>query len=267
MLHSLFLLLGALSLLTLVIGQDQSGFISIDCGLPENFSYTEKNTGINYISDANFIDSGVSKTLSPEDRITHQQQFSYLRSFPNGVRNCYKINMTSGVDYLIRASFLYGNYDGLNKLPQFELHVGPNVWETVKFTNSSISVNYEIIYSSSQDHIHLCLANTGTGTPFISVIELRTLPNDTYSISIQSVGSLARVLRLDLGSITNLTYRLNETQKVQGEEEKGSFYLFFLIHNTHSLSHSFAHAPVTIDTIFLTQYSNLCAALNEIVLQ
>ncbi|RYR26274.1 hypothetical protein Ahy_B02g060488 [Arachis hypogaea] len=209
MLHSLFLLLGALSLLTLVIGQDQSaGFISIDCGLPENFSYTEKNTGINYISDANFIDSGVSKTLSPEDRITHQQQFSYLRSFPNGVRNCYKINMTSGVDYLIRASFLYGNYDGLNKLPQFELHVGPNVWETVKFTNSSISVNYEIIYSSSQDHIHLCLANTGTGTPFISVIELRTLPNDTYSISIQSVGSLARVLRLDLGSITNLTYRL-----------------------------------------------------------
>ncbi|MED6146636.1 hypothetical protein PIB30_036426 [Stylosanthes scabra] len=189
---------------------NNQGFISIDCGLPGNSSYTEKNTGINYISDANFIDSGVTKTVSPQDRATHKQQFNYLRSFPNGVRNCYKINVTNGADYLIRASFLYGNYDGLNKLPQFEVHLGPNVWEKVKFKNSSISANYEIIHSPSEDHIHLCLANTGTGTPFISVIELRSLPNDTYIINIQSAGSLARVLRHDLGSITNLTYRYKD---------------------------------------------------------
>ncbi|QHO33326.1 putative LRR receptor-like serine/threonine-protein kinase [Arachis hypogaea] len=51
---SLFLLLGALSFVATVQGQDQS-----DCGLPENSNYTEESTGINYISDANFIDSGV----------------------------------------------------------------------------------------------------------------------------------------------------------------------------------------------------------------
>ncbi|RYR40624.1 hypothetical protein Ahy_A09g046375 [Arachis hypogaea] len=210
-LHYLFVLLGALSFLAPVLGQDpSSGFISIDCGLPENIRYIDKNTGINYISDVKFIDSGVSKSVSPQDKNTHQPQFNYLRSFPNGVRNCYKINVTSGADYLIRASFLYGNYDGLNKLPQFELHLGPNVWETVKFTNSSISVNYEIIHSPPQNHIHLCLANTDNGTPFISVIELRPLPNDTYSISIKSVGSLARLVRLDLGSITNLCIRYKD---------------------------------------------------------
>ncbi|KAL6296286.1 hypothetical protein ACE6H2_004428 [Prunus campanulata] len=35
-----------------VDSQSQTGFISIDCGLPYNYSYTERTTGINYISDS-----------------------------------------------------------------------------------------------------------------------------------------------------------------------------------------------------------------------
>ncbi|CAB4302939.1 unnamed protein product [Prunus armeniaca] len=41
---------------------DQSGFISIDCGLPTDSGYSEPDTGINYISDATFIDTGESKS-------------------------------------------------------------------------------------------------------------------------------------------------------------------------------------------------------------
>ncbi|KAL4355721.1 hypothetical protein AHAS_Ahas09G0015000 [Arachis hypogaea] len=180
-LPSLFLLLGILSFLAPVLGQDQSEFTSIDCRLPENSNYTEKSTGINYISDANFIDSGVSKTVSPQDKTTHQQYFTYLRSFPNGTRNCYRINVTSATRYLIRTSFLYGNYDGLNKLPQFDIYLGVHFWDTVKFTNSSLSKNYEIIHTPSLDYIHICMVNKGTGTPFISVIERRILNNATYT--------------------------------------------------------------------------------------
>ncbi|RYQ87544.1 hypothetical protein Ahy_B09g095057 [Arachis hypogaea] len=194
--NSVFLLLGALSFIATVQGQDQSGFISIDCGLPENSNYTEKNTGINYISDANFIDSGVSKTVSPQDKTTHPQYFNYLRSFPNGIRNCYRINVTSVTRYLIRASFLYGNYDSLNTLPEFDLYLGVHFWETVKFTNSSVSINYEIIHTLSLDYIHICLVNKGTGTPFISAIEMRVLDNvdSTYS-TIDSSTRLARFRR------------------------------------------------------------------------
>ncbi|MED6146638.1 hypothetical protein PIB30_036428 [Stylosanthes scabra] len=192
----------------MVQGQDQSGFISIDCGLPENSNYTEKNTGINYISDANFIDSGVTKTVSPQDKATHQQQFSYVRSFPNGTRNCYRINVPRVTRYLIRASFLYGNYDGLNKLPQFDLYLGVNLWDTVKFTDSSVSINYEIIHTLSLDYIHICMVNKGTGTPFISVIEMRILDNVNYTTDPST--SLARFRRLDFGSITNLTYRYGD---------------------------------------------------------
>ncbi|XLU29457.1 hypothetical protein S245_065523, partial [Arachis hypogaea] len=216
--NSLFLLLGALSFIAMVQGQDQSGFISIDCGLPENSNYTEKNIGINYISDANFIDSGVSKTVSPQDngvsktvspqdKTTHPQYFNYLRSFPNGIRNCYRINVTSVTRYLIRASFLYGNYDGLNKLPEFDLYLGVHFWETVKFTNSSVSINYEIIHTLSLNYIHICLVNKGTGTPFISVIEMRILGNVEKSyVTIESSTSLARFRRLYFSSISNLIY-------------------------------------------------------------
>ena len=64
-----------------------SGFISIDCGLPLNSNYTEKDTGLNYISDDPFIDedTGESTFLSSTYRNDYQQQMSYVRSFPKGI--------------------------------------------------------------------------------------------------------------------------------------------------------------------------------------
>nr|GEU53189.1 putative leucine-rich repeat receptor-like protein kinase At2g19210 [Tanacetum cinerariifolium] len=53
------LVLGLLFTSILVLAQDdQSGFISIDCGIVEGSTYTDNATGINYVSGANFIDSG-----------------------------------------------------------------------------------------------------------------------------------------------------------------------------------------------------------------
>ena len=88
------------------------GFISIDCGAPADLNYTESTTGINYTSDANFINTGVSGTIVSELRNDYQRTYESVRSFPEGKRNCYKINITRGSKYLIKAGFLYGNYDG-----------------------------------------------------------------------------------------------------------------------------------------------------------
>ncbi|WJX86271.1 hypothetical protein P8452_68604 [Trifolium repens] len=210
LLHFLSVLLGVLTILVLIQAQqdDQSGFISLDCGLPEDVSYSSSETGINYISDAKFIDTGVSKRI--QGNITVRQQVEYVRSFPIGVRNCYKINVTSGTKYLIRTSFYYGNYDNLNKSPQFDLHLGANMWDTVKFTNlSRIAIN-EIIYIPSQDYIQPCLVNIGKGTPFISAIELRPLKNDSYVTQSVRPG-LSEFLRLDIGSVKiNSEYRYKD---------------------------------------------------------
>ncbi|KAH1219348.1 LRR receptor-like serine/threonine-protein kinase IOS1 [Glycine max] len=192
-----------LVLAVLIQAQDQSGFISIDCGAPAGVSYTElTRTGINYISDANFIDTGVSRKIVSELKSVYQQQLWDVRSFPEGKRNCYKISITRGSTYLIRTSFLYGNYDGLNTEPQFDIHLGANRWATVIIYNATIYYAKEIIHVPSQDYVQICLVNTGHGIPFISAIELRTLKNDTYVTQFGSLETYNDYERCDLGSNT-----------------------------------------------------------------
>ncbi|RXH67320.1 hypothetical protein DVH24_027440 [Malus domestica] len=183
---------------------DQSGFISLDCGQPSNSSYSESTTGIDYISDAAFISTGVSKSVAPAYKATHQLQAAYVRSFPRGVKNCYKVNITKNTKYLIRAAFLYGNYDGLNKLPKFDLVIGASYWDSVAFTDASLSTIKEVVHIPTLDYINVCLLNKGTGDPFISSLELRPLKNTTY---LTPTGSLALSFRLDVGSTVNQTYR------------------------------------------------------------
>ncbi|XP_024627941.1 probable LRR receptor-like serine/threonine-protein kinase At1g05700 isoform X2 [Medicago truncatula] len=207
--HFLSVLSSVLTILVLIQAQDQSGFISLDCGRPEDANYSSLETGINYISDAKFIlDKGVSKSIQPTKEFS-RQELEKVRSFPSGVRNCYKINVTSGTKYLIRASFYYGNYDNLNEPPQFDLHFGANVWDTVKlFSNASHITIKEIIYTPSVDYIKPCLVNTGKGTPFISAIELRAM-NNTYTAygTYEPKSVLSLIKRCNLGSTTDIKYR------------------------------------------------------------
>lgn len=161
-------------------------------------------TDINYISDAPFIKTGISNSIAPEYKAYFQDQLFHLRSFPDGIRNCYRVNVTRGTRYLIRASFLHGNYDGQNTVPQFDLHLGANFWVTVKDYKVNLSNSKEIIHVPLQDYVRVCLVNTGSGTPFISASEFRPLRNDTYVIT---SGSLALTFRFDMGSNNDVVYR------------------------------------------------------------
>ncbi|KAJ4823674.1 hypothetical protein Tsubulata_027673, partial [Turnera subulata] len=177
----------------------------LDCGLPDGKAYTDASTKINYTSDAAFVESGMTKNIANEyNIISLQQQLFYVRSFPEGRRSCYHINVTSGTKYLIRATFMYGNYDNLNKVPGFDLHLGPNLWDSVKLDNASDISTREILYVPSLDYVHVCLINTDLGTPFISALELRPLKNNIYPAE---AGALVLYRRLDVGSIDNKTVR------------------------------------------------------------
>ncbi|XP_068498665.1 LRR receptor-like serine/threonine-protein kinase IOS1 [Phaseolus vulgaris] len=190
---------GALLLVILIQAKGQPGFISIDCGAEAGVNYTDPSLGINYVSDANFINTGVRGIITSEEISRHTQRYMWrLRSFPEGKRNCYKISITRGSTYLIRTTFLYGNYDGRNMLLMFDLLLGANKWATVNIKNASIDKVNEIIHVPSLDFIQICLVNTGNGTPFITAIELRTLKNDTYVTESLSL-ELYNYLRCDLG--------------------------------------------------------------------
>ena len=169
------------------------GFISIDCGGDED--YTDKETGIPYKSDKELIDTGIVNTIPADSSANLAQYSKSLRSFPQGKRNCYTLRPDQGKNnnYMIRARFFYGNYDGKNQAPTFDLHIGVNFWITVDGKEVS---SYSIIYVPLTDYIDVCLVNTGNGIPHISALELRLLDNSIYHTA---GGALTSPNRFDIG--------------------------------------------------------------------
>ncbi|XVF86745.1 hypothetical protein PTKIN_Ptkin18bG0067100 [Pterospermum kingtungense] len=68
--------------------------------------HAQNQSGINYISDEHYTQSGISKRVLPQHRTNMQQQMVYLRSFPEGERNCYNLTLRKGDRYGIKASFI-----------------------------------------------------------------------------------------------------------------------------------------------------------------
>ncbi|KAF8023258.1 hypothetical protein BT93_F0687 [Corymbia citriodora subsp. variegata] len=188
-------LASALVLVVLVVQAQRPGFISIDCGAPSG--YTDDILNIIYKMDDEFISSGKNMQIS-EDLIDSKRIkfLNNVRIFPDGTRNCYTLRPEQGKNrtYNIRASFWYGNYDGRNHIPIFDLYIDVNYWATVAYDADYGSE--EIMYVSKEDDIQVCLVNTGTGVPYISALELRVLDDNIYQ---SGSGFLQRYWRFDLG--------------------------------------------------------------------
>ncbi|XP_048568123.1 putative leucine-rich repeat receptor-like serine/threonine-protein kinase At2g19230 [Triticum urartu] len=183
------------------------GFISIDCGSPPSAGYVDVVTWLPYVPDAQFVDAGVSHNISAEHAgmidLKLPRLYNDLRSFPTGARNCYTVrSLTPGTKYLVRATFLHGNYDGLGPggLAVFDLHLGVNFWQTVNVSSVSDTFQAEIIAVVPDDYVQVCLVGKkGLGTPFISGLELRPLPDTLYPVVANASLSMAVHGRYNLG--------------------------------------------------------------------
>ncbi|KAF6991219.1 hypothetical protein CFC21_008328 [Triticum aestivum] len=147
----LLLLLGLAGVLH-VHGQrapDSTGFVSIDCGLPEQAGgYVDAATKLPYVPDGAYTDAGANHNISPEYiKPASSKRYLNVRSFPGVARSCYTLPSTvaRGSKYLLRATFMYGNYDGLSRLPVFDLHLGVNFWRTMNITTADKPQLAEII--------------------------------------------------------------------------------------------------------------------------
>ncbi|KAK3138215.1 hypothetical protein QOZ80_5AG0365930 [Eleusine coracana subsp. coracana] len=179
---------------------DSTGFISIDCGLPEKSSYVDTITKLTYVSDDGFTDAGANRNISAEYvKPSSTKRYLNVRSFPDVVRSCYTLgSLTPGSKYLIRATFLYGNYDGLGRLPVFDLHIGVNFWTTVNVTTLHQAELTEVITIVQDDFVQVCLVNTGSGTPFISGLDLRPLKSTLYP-QVNATQGLVLLTRNNIG--------------------------------------------------------------------
>ncbi|XP_006358236.2 putative leucine-rich repeat receptor-like protein kinase At2g19210 [Solanum tuberosum] len=150
--YFLFPLLGLLAITLLThcsqpVFDDQSGFVSIDCGLPENSTYTGSMFPVTYTSDEMFINTGVNARLLPKFISNDTEIYlETVRSFPQGKRNCYNLRSSKDKDskFLVRAFFMYGNYDNKSHVPKFDLHIGTELWDTIQLDNSSHFINTRV---------------------------------------------------------------------------------------------------------------------------
>ena len=175
--------------------------------------YMDEETSIFYKSDASFIDTGENYNVTQEcnthnsRRLFNGHPVNSLRSFPQGIKNCYTLKPEQGKNsnYLIRAFFQYGNYDNNNQVPKFDLYIGVNYWTTVELEDACAVGFPEIIHVPISDTITICLINTKSGIPFISALELRPLDKSIYQTGYGE--ALNRIARHDLGNTTGKLVR------------------------------------------------------------
>uniref|UniRef100_A0A452ZLH3 Malectin-like domain-containing protein n=1 Tax=Aegilops tauschii subsp. strangulata TaxID=200361 RepID=A0A452ZLH3_AEGTS len=181
-----------------------------DCGLQGETGYTENTTKLSMAPDNGGFtdDAGTCHNISAE-YVTPLMGKSWfnLRSFAAGTRNCYTLrSIVPGLKYLVRARFMYGNYDGLHRLPMFDLHIGVNFWRTVNISSPFAAKFVEVIVVVPDDYVQVCLINTGAGTPFISGLDLRPLKKTMYP-QVTAAQGLVLLTRFNFGGDENTGIR------------------------------------------------------------
>lgn len=188
------------------IPADTAGFISIDCGA--RTGHADTRTKVQWMSDT--LQIGRSYTLSMTNI---DKELQTLQAFPSGsssVRNCYSLPARSGTAYLVRARFLYGNYDRQSRPPSFSLFLDSTLWQKVDLSSNKAE-QYEAITSPERTYpdgtISVCLLRTSSQlAPIINSLELRPLPNNTYVARLRQLDPSSRDRDVNLYLIARVNF-------------------------------------------------------------
>ncbi|GAA0158872.1 hypothetical protein LIER_15789 [Lithospermum erythrorhizon] len=197
----LLILLPLLLLMDFITAQ-MPGFVSLDCGGKENFTDI---TGLNWTPDSSIIEGETANiTVSNELR----EQYTTVRYFPADDRKyCYTLNVVTRTRYLVRATFLYGNFDNNNVYPKFDISIGPTHWNTIVISDANTMESQELIFLATEPTISICLSNATTGQPFISTLELRQFNGSLYMTEFENHYFLSVSARINFGSDSDAPVR------------------------------------------------------------
>ncbi|KAF3329925.1 putative LRR receptor-like serine/threonine-protein kinase [Carex littledalei] len=188
-------------LLPLVAAQ-MPGFISMDCGGTD--SYTD-NTGLEWSPDDKFLFGQRANITAPAPT---KRQYATARYFPADNRKyCYTLNVRIRTRYLVRATFLYGNFDNSNVYPKFDLSLGATPWSTVVISDAYNPEIVELVLLASKPTLSVCVSNASTGLPFISTLELRQFNGSVYYTQVEAHFLLSLAARINFGAESNDSIR------------------------------------------------------------
>ncbi|OMO89270.1 hypothetical protein CCACVL1_07943 [Corchorus capsularis] len=154
----------------------RTGFLSLSCGGTKSYVDSSK---ITWISDDTFISTGNTSTTTEYVEGTPSSSVP-LRFFSQG-RNCYKLPVKdTSSTVLVRAQFVYKNYDRRWRPPAFSVSLGTAITSTVNLTIKDPWTE-EFIWPVTKDILSFCLhAIPDGGSPVISTLEVRPLPQGAY---------------------------------------------------------------------------------------
>lgn len=153
-----------------------TGFLSLSCGGTTGYI---DSSNISWVSDGAYISIGNTTTIEYIEGTSSKHP---ARFFPNTQSHkCYKLpvkNVSSLI--LVRAQFVYKNYDRLGKPPAFSVSLGTAITTTVNLTRKDPWTE-EFVWPLNKDTLSFCLhAIPDGGSPVISSLEVRPLPHGAY---------------------------------------------------------------------------------------
>ncbi|XP_052175238.1 probable LRR receptor-like serine/threonine-protein kinase At1g67720 isoform X2 [Diospyros lotus] len=185
----------SLLLLTAAVTAQMPGFVSLDCGGTGNFT---DELGLKWTPDDQ-LKYGQSTHISVANET--RKQYQTLRSFPADNRKyCYTLKVMSRTRYLIRATFLYGNFDKSNVYPKFDISLGATHWATIVISDANTIEVQELIFLALDPTVSVCLSNAPTGQPFISTLELRQFNGSVYMTQYENQYYLSLSARINFGA-------------------------------------------------------------------
>lgn len=180
----------------------KAGFLSLNCGGRGSFI---DDIGIEWTPDNQFM---FGKTAQTPIRNRAKPQYATLRYFPADSRKyCYTLSIIPGMRYLLRATFLYGNFDGKNVYPMFDISLGATYWSTIVISDVNTMEAREMIFLATEPTVCMCLFNATRGSPFISTLELRQFNESMYSNDFEEQFYLSVSARINFGGDSEAAVR------------------------------------------------------------
>ncbi|CAH2058950.1 unnamed protein product [Thlaspi arvense] len=192
----LLCLLVSTLLFTSSSAQQAPAFVSLDCGGTEPFT---DELGLKWSPDNHLI-YGETANISTSFNET-RTQYTTLRHFPADSRKyCYNLSVISRNRYLLRATFLYGDFDHNNVYPKFDISLGATHWANIAISEASTIEMAELVFLATSSSVSVCLSNATTGQPFISTLELRQLNGSMYTTDFEDRFYLSVAARINFGA-------------------------------------------------------------------
>ncbi|AES79129.2 probable LRR receptor-like serine/threonine-protein kinase At5g48740 [Medicago truncatula] len=227
----------------------QDGFLSLSCGGTTSFN---DSSNISWFSDTPYITTGKTTTINYNDGSLSTNVSA--RFFPHSKRRaCYRIPMSNATSLiLVRAKFVYKNYDGLGKPPIFYVSLGTAIAAKINLARKDPWIE-EFLWEVNKDTLACCLNSIPSGgSPIISLLEIRPLPKGSYIKGKENFPNklLRMSYRVDCGHINeSIRYPMDPYDRIWNSDR--SFIPFhatsgFKIKNSFNQSNIFEKPPAPV---------------------